>query len=307
MMLVMILVSCHETDAPMPMVERTYLFWTSVTDQAILRATLDVAGDAMQVDTLYTAVDGVRSPVSIVVDEAASMLYWADFDSGQIVRAPMEGKGAVQVLYTVPTYMRGPVGLTFDAVSQRLYWTQPWDDLILGAPAYPNGLIDTLLTADDGVDGSWGISLQADAGALYWVEYLDIELNRTWLGGAAVVQTLYAGGSGFLRPFSLAVQNGVLYIVDNPIPGTALPDRILRGDAGGGTSLTALYDIGVDNAYALAVDTRRDMLYWVNQLEEGSIWRGPVAGGTTPVKVIDRVRLGQGLAVATLRVKSNEL
>jgi hypothetical protein len=86
-----------------------------------------------------------------------------------------------------------------------------------------------------------------------------------------------------------------------------LPDRILRGDAGGATPLATLYDVGVDNAYALAVDTRKNILYWVNQLDDGSIWRGSVQGGITPVKVIDRVRLGQGLAVATLRIKSSEL
>ncbi|MCD9019100.1 NHL repeat-containing protein [Parachryseolinea silvisoli] len=304
----MLLTSCDTTDDPVAYVEQTYLFWTSASDHAILRASLDVTtGDAVFIDTLYAANDGVFSPAAIVVDKAAAVLYWTDYGTGDIVRAPALRKGSMEVLYTIPADMPGPVGLTLDEVQQRLYWTQPWNDLILGAPASGGGTVDTVLSASSGVDGGWGIALQTEAGSLYWVEYLDVELNRTWLDGTGVVQTLYAGGSGFLRPFSVAVDGDALYIVDNPIPGTALPDRILRGDAGGAAPLTTLYDVGVDNAYALAVDTRQGMLYWVNQQEEGSIWRGRVQGGTTPAKVIDRVRLGQGLAVATLRIKSTEL
>ncbi|MBT1690625.1 lactonase family protein [Dawidia soli] len=300
------LVSCDTAEDPVPWVERTYLFWTSVSDHAILRASVDAAtGDATHIDTLYTVNDGVLSPASIVVDQAASVLYWVDYGTGDIVRASALDNGSMEILYTVPSEIPGPVGLALDETQQRLYWTQPWNDLILGAPASGEGEVDTILSAASGVDGGWGIALSAASGSLYWVEYLDVELNRTWLDGATVVQTLYAGGSGFLRPFSLAIQGDALYIMDNPLPGAALPDRILRGDAGGATPLTTLYDVGVENAYALAVDTRQDMLYWVNQLEEGSIWRGPVQGGMPPVKVIDRVRLGQGLAVATLRVKSN--
>jgi hypothetical protein len=304
----MLLVSCDTTGDPVPWVEQTYLFWTSASDHAILRATLEVTtGDPIHIDTLYAAADGVFSPASIVVDETGGMLYWADYGTGDIVRASALGEGSMEILYTVPAEMPGPVGLTLDEAQQRLYWTQPWNDLILGAPASGGGTVDTVLSASNEVNGGWGIALQAAAGSLYWVEYLDVELNRTWLDGAGVVQTLYAGGSGFLRPFSVAVQGDALYIVDNPLPGTALPDRILRGEAGGATPLTTLYDVGVDNAYALAVDTRKDMLYWINQLDDGSIWRGPIQGSTTPVKVIDRVRLGQGLAVATLRIKSTEL
>jgi hypothetical protein len=307
-MLTIVMIACQPDDDPSPELERTYLFWTSTVDHVVFRAALDAAGDAAQVDTLYTAKDGVLFPTSIVVDESTGMLYWTDDGTDEIVRAPASGHGTVEILYTVPEAdVPGPVGLALDEARQRLYWTQPWSDLILAAPAAGDGKVDTVLSAANGVNGGWGIALQVEAESLYWVEYLDVELNRTWLDGAAVVQTLYAGGSGFLRPFSVAVQNDALYIVDNPLPGTALPDRILKGDAGGSTPLTTLYDVGVDNAYALAVDTQHDMLYWVNQLEDGSIWRGPVQGGTAPVKVIDRVPLGQGLAVATLRVKPSTL
>jgi hypothetical protein len=304
----LLVVACDTGDEVVPDVEQTCVFWTSASDHAIMRASLDMAtGDVSHVDTLYDATDGVLSPVSVVVDTYAGLIYWTDYGTGKIVRAPALRHGPVEILYTVPVEMRGPIGLTLDESNERLYWTQPWNNLILGAPAAGDGAVDTVLSASGGLNGGWGIALQASAGALYWVEYLDVELNRTWLDGAGVVQRLYVGGSGFLRPFSMVVHDDALYIVDNPLPGAALPDRILRGDAGGAAPLTTLYDIGVDNAYALAVDTRRDMLYWVNQLDEGSIWRGPVAGGTPPVKVIDRVRLGQGLAVATLRIKSNML
>lgn len=303
-----LLVACQTEDDPIPWVEQTYVFWASVSDHAILRASLDAAtGDVLAVDTLYSASDGVLSPASLVVEEASARIYWTDYATGDIVRASAFGDGPVEILYTVPADVPGPIGLTLDEALQRLYWTQPWNDLILGAPASGGGKVDTVLSAANGIDGSWGIALQATSGSLYWVEYLDVELNRAWLDDAGVVQTLYAGGSGFLRPFCVAVEGDALYIVDNPLPGTALPDRILRGDAGGATSLTTLYDSGVDNAYALAVDTKHNMLYWINQLEEGGIWRGSLQGGTAPVKVIDRVRLGQGLAVATLRVKSTDL
>ena len=117
-------------------------------------------------------------------------------------------------------------------------------------------------------------------------------------------ELLYAGGSGFLKPYGIAISEGTgeLFITDNALPGAAFSDRIMRGNIDGSLKLETVYDLedGVDNAYPMVIDASEGHLYWHNPLEDGGIYKGNVFG-EQPVALISSSNVGQGLAMARYR------
>lgn len=295
------LTACSEKDpVPVQQKEYTYIFFTSLGDQTIERAVIENE-QVIETEILYSSIKGLEAPSAIVSDERTEMIYWTDFSTKQILRAPWDGRANPEVLYTVPDQGDGPVELALDPIAQKIFWTQPFDDLILTAPTNGSGPVDTLFSARDGIDGSWGIALQVSEGYLYWIEYMDNEVYRARMDGSHP-ELLYAGGSGFLSPYGLAISEatGELFIADNPVPGAGQPDRILRGSLDGKKKLEMVYSLtdSVSNAYNIAIDEETGSLYWHNQLSKGSIWRGSLDGNHQPEKLIGNVNIGQGLSVA---------
>ena len=291
--------SCSDSEDPLPEYpEYTYLFWTSLGDRKILREVYE-KGQYLRTDTLFNSVKGVEGPAAIIADPGNQRIYWTDFSKRQVVRASWDGTGNPEVLYATPFNTRGPVELVLDGEAQQLYWTQPFDNLILTAPADGTGPVDTLFTAEEGIHGPWGIALSG--GYLYWVEYEDNELWRVEMGMRAAPELLYAGGSGFLNPYGVAIHEatGELFITDNALPGAAFSDRIMRGSIDGSLPLETVYDLedGVDNAFTMVIDEPEGHLYWHNQREEGGIYRGNVFG-EQPVELVTPSHVGQGLALA---------
>ncbi|MBU2915111.1 YncE family protein [Reichenbachiella agariperforans] len=299
--------SCSEEDLPEVAVYYTYLYWTSMADHQILRAVYqdDVL---LQTEVVYGSLKGLDTPTALVVDEPNQMLYWTDFSTRQILRGSWDGSGNPEVLYTAPLRSYGPVELVMD--TERLYWTQPYDQLILSAQANGLGPVDTLFDRSDGLNGPWGIDLEVSAGYLYWVEYEDNELWRVSLTENSTTELIYAGGSGFLNPYGIAISEGTgeLFITDNALPGAAYADRILRGSLDGAMKLETVYDEedGVSNAYTVVIDERSGELYWLNQLNAGSIYRGGVDGRATEELLMD-IALGQGLCIVRSTHEPNVL
>ena len=291
--------ACSDSEDPLPEYpEYTYLFWTSLGDRKILREVYEKE-QYLRTDTLFNSVKGVEGPAAIIADPGNQRIYWTDFSKRQVVRASWDGSGNPEVLYATPFNTRGPMELVLDSEAQQLYWTQPFDNLILTAPADGTGPVDTLFTAEEGIHGPWGIALSG--GYLYWVEYEDNELWRVEMGMRAAPELLYAGGSGFLNPYGVAIHEatGELFITDNALPGAAFSDRIMRGSIDGSLPLETVYDLedGVDNAFTMVIDEPEGHLYWHNQREEGGIYRGNVFG-EQPVELVTPSHVGQGLALA---------
>lgn len=291
-LLVIVSACTLEEELPTPE-EHTYLYWTSMADHQILRAR-HTSGTLSQTEEVYSSLKGLDTPTALATD--GEWLYWTDFANRQILRGSLDGSGNPEVLYTSPLRSYGPVDLVIG--DGMLYWTQPYDQLILSAPADGLGPVDTLFARSDGLSGPWGIDLALASSYLYWIEYEDNELWRVSLGAWHEAELIYAGGSGFLNPYGIAIHeaNGELFIVDNALPGAAYTDRILRGSLDGKQKLETLYDgeDGVDNAYELVIDPQTGTLFWLNQLNAGSIYQGDVYGGASRELVSD-IALGQGL------------
>lgn len=294
--------ACQEDEVLLRQKEITYIFWGTLGSSTIERARIE--GEILiEQAILYDADDGVEAPTSVAVDTENRMIYWVDFDARKIVRGSWDGQQVPEVLYTISQLDIGPVELTLDSDGGYIYWTQPFDDLILRASATGNGGVDTLFSSKDGVKGAWGINVEVTNGYLYWVEYQDVELYRARLDGWSP-ELLYAGGSGFIKPYGLSVdiKNQILLVADNPPPGGGLTDRIMRGSLDGTDPLVTLYDQddGVNNVYHLFVEPTSGKIYWHNKLSDGAIWQGSIGDVSKPKKLIEHIDIGQGLAVALI-------
>lgn len=291
--------SCSDDDPIVPEEqEYTYIFWACAGDRTIERAIFE--DDLLVTRSIIYQGERETAPSEIVADANKQMIYWTDFETRQILRTSWNGTDSPDTLYTTSNAGGGPIGLALDLSKQQLYWTKPYEDLIMRAPADGSGPVDTLFSSNDGINGAWGIGIQVAAGYLYWVEYRDAEIYRIPIDLPGSPERLYAGGSGFLRPYGLSVSedNNSLFIVDNPLPGAGKSDRIYRGATDGSVSLQEIYTEGeVDNAYNMAVIPEDDAIYWLNQLNSGSIYRGSMDGTAPPLLLIDDINIGEGLAV----------
>jgi hypothetical protein len=89
------------------------------------------------------------------------------------------------------------------------------------------------------------------------------------------------------------------------LPGTAKPDRLLRGSTDGNEHLQELYTSGeVSNAYNMVVVPEDNAIYWLNQLNSGAVYRGSMDGTSPAQLLINNINIGEGLAV--VRVQSQE-
>ena len=281
--------------------EYTCIFWACAGDRTIERAIFE--GDSLVARSVIYQGEWETAPSEVVVDPDKQLVYWSDFETQQICCIPWGGQGAAKTLYAVSSAGGGPIGLAIDASGEQLYWTKPYEDLIMRAPADGSGPVDTLFTSDDGINGAWGIGISLAAGYLYWVEYRDAELYRVPADLSASPDRIYAGGSGFLRPYGLAVSDDSddLFIVDNPLPGAGKSDCIYLGTTDGRTGLQAIYTAGeVSNAYNLVVIPEDDAVYWLNQLNSGSIYRGSMDGTAPATLLINDINIGEGLAVVKI-------
>ncbi len=291
--------ACTDDDPIVPdEQEYTYVFWACAGDRTIERAVFEE--DSLVERTVIYQGEWESAPSEVVADPQKQLVYWTNFATRQILSIPWDGQGMPDTLYTVSSEGGGPIGLAINTYYQQLYWTKPYENLIMRAPTDGNGPVDTLFTSDDGINGAWGIGISLAAGYLYWVEYRDAQLYRVPVSLSEAPELIYAGGSGFLRPYGLAVNDDseALFIVDNPLPGAGKSDCIYRGIEDGSSGLQAIYTDGeVSNAYNLAFIPEDGAIYWLNQLNSGSIYRGSMDGTTPAAVLIDDINIGQGLAV----------
>jgi DNA-binding beta-propeller fold protein YncE len=146
------------------------IYWTSsnlVTGSRITRSALDGSGA-----TILIALGSTQNPRGIAVDHAGGKIYWADFASGAIYQANLDGSGMV-LWMAIPAR---PYGVAFDPVGQQVYWTE-WSGKIRRvstAGGTPTSLVG-------GLSNPTYIALDPAGGQMYWSE------------GGAGAQHIYRG------------------------------------------------------------------------------------------------------------------
>ena len=145
------------------------------------------------VETL--AVLGARSnPRGLVVDTAADMLYWCEYDEGSI-RAISRQQGGIQT--DVATGLAGPYGLALDENAGWLYWTEMVGNRIRKMRRDGSELTTVL----DGLSRPAYLALNGGGTDLLWAE---LEPGRIMLSAAD-------GSNPKVVPVSVVIPGGVVF------------------------------------------------------------------------------------------------
>jgi Low-density lipoprotein receptor repeat class B len=133
--------------------------------------------DGSDVRTLVTGLRG--TPDGIVVDPAASFMYWthmgaASADDGYLQRARLDGSGLSKIVPDGGTFT--PKQLKLDAVHHKLYWSDREGMRIMRANV-DGSHVETLIEtghgdADRANQANWcvGIALDVNGGKVYWTQ-----------------------------------------------------------------------------------------------------------------------------------------
>jgi sugar lactone lactonase YvrE len=183
------------------------LYWTSTNLSAgpgIFRANLD-GTSAEQIQSFGAA--SLHTPFAIALDEKTQTLFWTDFGSGAIVKAPATPLSAYQ---PIVTGLSGPVGIVFDADSSLVFWTEANAGNI--GRSKPDGSGKTTIVTN--CSRPQYISLDRIGRRLFWTESGANLVRSSRLDGT---DTLTLAHTAF-PPCGIAVSAGQLTL-SRPQPG----------------------------------------------------------------------------------------
>jgi hypothetical protein len=278
------------------------LYWTEVGSQQpkIARRKLEVQKeDDKKVEVLFDKQDEVWGPQGLVVDKKQGRVYWADYGNVQILMGNMDGSGSPTVLYDQNDGLEGPLAIALDTLQQALYWSDLRKHQIIKGDTRGTTPVAMVYGYEDGLRGVTDLEVIGEH--LYWVEYMDRQVMEGNTNGEQTPHILYDGRHYLYQPYSIEIDfaRHYLYILENPLPGVGLGDRIVRGSLDGADQLITLFGKkdSVSNAYSMVLDKAGNHIYWLNLLEDGAIWRGNLSGFQPAEKIVENIYLGFGVDV----------
>jgi len=184
------------------------VYWSSTNlsaGPAIFRANLD-GTSAEQIQSFGSA--SRHTPFGIAVDEKTQTLFWTDFGSGAIEKAPAAPLSAP---LAIMTGLGGPVGIVFDADSGLLFWTDANAGTIGRSKADGSGAI-TIVT---NCARPQYIGIDRGGQRLYWTEFGASRVRSSGFDGN---DTLTLAQTAF-PPCGIAVSAGASTLSrQNPAP-----------------------------------------------------------------------------------------
>lgn len=211
---------------------------------------------------------------------ATAGLYWANFNSNELVFARGDGTGSLTSVITVNT----PIGIAVDEVNEKIYWTVRNVDAIYVNNKDGSGSPTVLFDGADGVNIPGDIAVDVTNGFLYWANSNDDKIYRGNSDGSGTPTALFTGpAQGVDNPIGLVFDavNSRLYWANYTDIDT-IPNTIYRGNTNG-TGLALLFNEadGVDFAYGLALDEGTNTLFWANNFGN-NIMKGNADGTGSP-------------------------
>lgn len=281
------------------------LYWT--TGGGIYRANLD----GSSVETLVTGLSGAYY---VRLDRSGGKMYWTEMGADVIRRANLDGTFVENLV----TGRNEPGGIALDLANGQMYWGElsAWG---LYRADMDGSNIEFLLTTTLG--GPLGVAVDPAGGRLYWTEEGGT-ISRANLNGTSP-EELY---SGYVYPYSLALQGGKLYwptedgsiyrasaagietlvstlydiggialdLADGKVYWTEMYAGLLRrADFDGSNAEDVL--TGLLDPFAVAVDSTAGKLYW-SQFADAGVYEANL-DGTEPRQLFDSGDMTMGLAV----------
>jgi sugar lactone lactonase YvrE len=257
------------------------VYWGGVG--AIRRANAD-GSNVEHLPTPITFASG--SPVDIVIDAQARLLYWTEGTSTiTIRRATLDGQGEV-ILATIPGGGNPRLGL--DRAAGRLYWSENTTGRI--RRMHTDGTnVQTLLTPESVTPVA--LAVDAAEGKVYWSDAGTSSLHRVDLGGEnhQEIVTGISGASGLaLIRFPVAETERVFWADDT--------SDWIRSVLKDGSNAQTLVTSAIRGPRGLAIDPEAGKMYWVDQGAR-HIRRANLDGSSAQILVSTGVLLPEDIAL----------
>jgi len=200
---------------------------------------------------------------------AASSLYWVEWDSNQLRQGNADGSGNALNCLSVTADMSG---LAIDSTAGKLYWVERDQGRLRSANLDCSGvttLSSTLVNADR-------LALDVPAGKLYWTENNGTNrIRRANLNGTSIETVIGSLG----RPVGIAVDT-----VNDFLYWTELDSRgVWRATLAGANKTMIVPPVdGQSTPLDIAVDPARNHIYWIVG-EVGAIYMASLTGSSAGV------------------------
>lgn len=247
------------------------------SDGAALRA---MNPDGSGLATLAPGVLLDQYLTGVAVDRVARQVYWSDSLTDRISRVGYDGTGTKVLVTGV-----NPAGIAIDGARGKMFWAE-------GANVRSANLDGTQVAVVIAGQAPTSVALDSAAQRLYWTDSGTDSINRVDYGGTnAMVLSTALDPASNPRGLAIDVDNGRLFW------GEGANVRSCALDGTQATTLVAGIP-GTNAPGAVAVDTRRRLLYWTDTGTDAA-HTAPYSGASPRVlfQNSDRFANPQGIAV----------
>jgi hypothetical protein len=198
------------------------------------------------------------------------MMYWIEHHPGVIRRCGIYGHCNNADIRTVATGIEFPEGMTFDPEHNTLYWADTGKNKILRCLATECSKTEVLVS-EDITHEPVRLAYNVQTAVLYWIEKtehniwslnVDTSMKRSLPGVAASDMVMDTPGQMlyWVDPDGHSIQRCA--VSRNMIVIDCVPEVVL-------SSIAAKSD-GLDKIVSIAVDARRQRLFWGRRAEQGN-------------------------------------
>jgi DNA-binding beta-propeller fold protein YncE len=201
-----------------------------------------------------TLFDDGGAPCGIAANPAAGKIYWANWSTGEIRVANLDGTlGSASTLFAEPGNL---CGVAVDPAAGKIYWANFSTNEIRVGNLNGTGTASTLFT-DPGGSAPSGVAIDPANNKIYWTNQFSDEVRAGNLDGSGLAQTLFSG------------EDNPIGVAANPAAGkiywTDLNAGTVRvGPLGGSTVGAAQTLFNSSTPSGPAIDPTTNKIYWTS-------------------------------------------
>jgi len=216
-----------------------------------------------------TLFDDGGAPCGIAANPAAGKIYWANWNTGEIRVANLDGTGIASTLFTEPGNL---CGVAVDPTAGKIYWANfSTNEIRVGNL---NGTGASTLFTDPVGSAPSGVAIDPANNKIYWTNQFSDEVRAGNLDGSGIAQTLFSG------------EDNPIGIAANPAAGkiywTDLNSGTVRvGPLGGSIVGAAQTLFNSPTPSGPAIDPTTNKIYWTSWTSGAGIQVGNLDGTGT--------------------------
>jgi DNA-binding beta-propeller fold protein YncE len=231
-------------------------------------------GGSTPAQTLFN--DGGR-PCGVALNPAAGKAYWANWDSGEIRVANLNGTGVANTLFD--DGFVNVCGVAVDPANNKIYWANFSTQQIRVGNLDGTGTASTLFTDPGGSDPS-GVAIDPADNKIYWTNQHSHQVRVGNLDGTGSASTLFGGDATVPT-----TENNPIGVAVDPAAGKVYWTNLVGGQVRvgplGGSSVGPPSTLFTGTPSGPSVDPTANKIYWASWTSGSGIRVGNLDGTGT--------------------------